>query len=256
MSNQYEMVLQTLKSKKLKADQPAVLLGHFSVAGAKLRLESDQAQQSYAGFETSYARELSVSREALLASDQVPQYNALGHIHLAQSVPETIAPTYYAGAPDYFERGEENYQPQVLLVDVPSKGEVNVEPILLKQVTPFIAETITNRSELQALVENLGASVCQRALGDLIIKVGDIADYAPLRDEAYSVFPRLKEANTVQAETPEPPLLKFETTDDYAQIANPATMFEDYFNQNFAAEDIPSLQQALDTIMQELIHEN
>lgn len=256
LSVQYERVLQAIKETKLDGRKPAILLGHFSVSGSKLRLEGDD-QGAYAGYETSYARDLVVSREALLNSDQIPQYNALGHIHLGQSVPETVVPTYYAGAPDRFERSEDKYQPRVLLVALPDKGKVEVTPILLSNATPFINETISYKSELRALADRLGKEASRRALGDLIIKVEDIADYLSLRDEAYELFPRLREANTVRPETPESRMpIKFETTADYAQIVNPRATFDEFFAKSFSEEQTPHLQKALDAILRELEDEN
>lgn len=256
LSRQYERILQIIKEKKLNSGKPAVLIGHFSVSGAKLRLESSQEQKSYWGYETSYATDLTISREALLASDQIPQYNALGHIHLAQSVPETVVPTYYAGAPDYFERGQEKYQPQVLLVDLPERGKVNVSPVFLKSTTPFINKTLTNTAELRALADELGDKACRRVLGDIRIKVADIVDFPPLRDEAYRLFPRLQKANTVRVETPKEASVRFEATDDYAQIAKPRLVLNEYLGQNFSDEELPRLQKALDMILEELEHEN
>lgn len=257
LSVQYERVLQTIKETKLNSREPAILIGHFAVSGSKLGLEDNEDQRGYAGYETSYARELVISREALLNSDQTPQYNALGHMHLGQSVEETVAPTYYAGAPDRFERGEEKYQPRVLLVDLPDKGDVAVTPVLLSKTTPFVNEMISDRTELEALAGSLGKEASKRVLGDLIIKVDDIADYPPLRDEAYDLFPRLKEANTVRPETPGSSMpVKFEATTDYAQLVNPRAVFDEYFSGGFSEEQVPHLQRALDTILRELEDEN
>jgi len=257
LSVQYERVLQAIKETKLDGREPAILIGHFSVSGSKLQLEDNDDQRSYAGYETSYARDLVISREALLNSDQTPQYNALGHIHLGQSVPETVVPTYYAGVPDRLERSEEKYQPRVLLVDLPDKGKVEVTPVLLSNTTPFINETISNRTGLRALADSFGKEASKRALGDLIIKVEDIVDYSSLRDEAYELFPRLREANTVRPETPESKMpIKFEATTDYAQIANPTAVFDEFFSSSFSEEQKPRLQKALDTILRELEDEN
>lgn len=255
LSVQYERVLQAIKETQLDSREPAVLIGHFSVSGSKL--QSDDDQRGYAGYETSYARDLVISREALLNSDQTPQYNALGHMHLGQSVPETVVPTHYAGVPDRFERSEEEYQPRVLLVDLPDKGKVKVAPVALSSTTPFISKTISNRSALRAFADSLGKEAAKRALGDLIIKVEDIAEYASIRDEAYQYFPRLREANTVRPETPESKTpIKFEATVDYVQIANPRAVFDDFFCRTFSQEQTTRLQKALDAILRELADEN
>jgi DNA repair exonuclease SbcCD nuclease subunit len=198
-----------------------------------------------------------ISRTALLNSDQIPQYNALGHMHRGQCVPETVAPTYYAGAPDRFERGEEEYEPSILLVNLPDRGVVEVDSMPLKETTPFISKVIGDRNELVALADSLGETASARALGDLVIRVDDIADYPPLRDEAYQFFPRLKEANTVRPEEPESAMpVKFETTADYAQVSNPRMVFDEFFSGGFSEDQVPHLQRALDTILGELTDEN
>ena len=257
LSVQYERVLQAMKETELDGRQPAMLIGHFSVSGSTLQLGDNDDQRGYAGYETSYARDLVISREALLNSDQVPQYNALGHMHLGQSVPETVAPTYYAGVPDRLERSEEKYQPRVLLVDLPDKGKVEVTSVPLGHTTPFINESISDRTGLRALAESLGQEASKRALGDLIIKVEDIADYSSLRDEAYELFPRLREANTVRPETPELRTpIKFEDTPEHTKIVNPRATFDEFFSSSFPQERKPRLQKALDTILRELEDED
>jgi exonuclease SbcD len=256
LSRQYESVLHAIK-KRLDGRRPAVLIGHFSVSGSKFRPEDDQDQTSYAGYETSYARDLRVSREALLSSDQTPQYNALGHMHLAQSVPETVVPTCYAGSPDRFDRGEKSYQPRVLLIDLPEHGEVQVRSVILKNTTPFINEVISDERELRALADRLGQEASKRVLGDLVIQVEEITDYPVLRDEAYNLFPRLKAANTVRPETPETYTpIKFESTSDYEQIADPKVVFGNYFSRGFSEDQISHLENALDNILRELSDEN
>ncbi len=256
LSTQYEAVLRAIKQKKLNSHEPALLIGHFAVSGSRLQPEQRDTKEDYAGYETSYARDLVISREALLNSDQTPQYNALGHMHRGQSVPETVVPTHYAGAPERFERGEESYEPRVLLVDLPHSGPVDVEVYPLGQATPFIREEVRNASELRALSDRLGHESSRRVLGDLVIKVEDIKDYPSIRDEAYDLFPRLKEANTVRPEMPESAApVKFETTSDYTQVANPRAVFDEYFS-GFSEEEVPFLETALDTILAELDHED
>lgn len=254
LSRQYEGVLHAVKAN-VDGRKPAVLIGHFSVSGTRFRPEEDRT--SYAGYETSYARDLVISRDALLSSDQIPQYNALGHLHRGQCVSEAVAVTYYAGAPERFERGEANYQPQVLLVELPNAGEVQVKPVSLTRTTPFINEVISDEMGLRSLVDRTGQEASQRLLGDLIIKVDDIADYPPLRDQAYDLFPRLKVANTVRPETPglETPV-KFEATTDYTRIVDPRAVFDEYFSKSFSEEQVTDLQKALDAILGELENEN
>lgn len=253
LSVQYEQYLNQLKQQKVKGNKPAVLIGHFSVSGAKLQPDGE-----WAGNEVSYARDLTVSREALLTNDQVPQYNALGHIHLAQAVPECVVPTHYAGAPDIFERGQEKYDPQVLIVDLPEKGRVVIRPILLERTTPFIKETITSRAQIDSIAEKYGTEeVCQRVLGDLIIEAESTEKYETLREAAVKLFPRLYAANTVRLKfTGESAPIQFELTDEYMELVNPRKTLEHFFEQNYDDKQIPILQSALDNILQELTSAN
>jgi hypothetical protein len=164
-------------------------------------------------------------------------------------------PTHYAGAPERFERGEEGYQPRVLLVDLPEKGSVEVTSIPTNSATPFVKETISDLTELRSLADRLGPEMSRRVLGDLVVKVEDMADYPRLRDEAYELFPRLKEANTVRPEAPDTGIpVRFEATSDYTKIADPRAVFDDYFESGFSEEEIPRLRGALDNILAELEH--
>lgn len=256
LSSLFEQAIKAIIERDLTGRSPALLIGHFAVSGSSYTPEGHGDDRAYAGFETSYARDLAINRDALLNSDQVPQYNALGHMHLGQQVHETVVPTYYAGAPDRFDRGERGYQPHVLVVDLPERGRVEVVPVPIQTATPFVSEAISSGAELQALADRLGAQLSRRVLGDLIIKVGDIADYAPLRDQAYDLFPRLKEANTVRPDAPESsPLPKFEASPDYSRIADHSTVFNEFF-ATFVEEDRPHLSKALETILQELSDED
>jgi DNA repair exonuclease SbcCD nuclease subunit len=251
-----ENTILALKHQCLTVGCPAVLLGHFAVSGTSLTTDDVGDARPYAGFETSYARDLVVSRDALLNSDQTPQYNALGHMHRAQQVPETVVPTYYAGAPERFDRGEADYEPRVLVVDLPESGAPQVASVSIDSATPFIREMISSREELLALADRVGQDLSHRALGDLTIKVADLVDYPPLRDEAYDLFPRLREANTVRPDSPETrATVRFEASSDYARIADHTVVFRDYFKQ-FAEEDRPHLSKALDTILEELADED
>lgn len=251
-----ERAIQAMKERHLTNQSPALLIGHFAVSGSSFLSADHGDDRSYAGFETSYAQDLVINRDTLLNSDQVPQYNALGHMHLGQQVPETVVPTFYAGAPDRFDRGERDYQPRVLVVDLPDRGSVEVVSVPIQSATPFVNEVISSTAELLALADRLGAGLSQRVLGDLVIKIGDISDYAPLCDQAYDLFPRLKEANTVRPDAPESsPLPKFEASPDYARIADYSVVFHEFF-ATFAEQDRPHLARALDTILQELTDED
>jgi exonuclease SbcD len=256
LSSLIERTILALKERTLTGLGPALLIGHFAVSGSSFAPEGQDDDRAYAGFETSYARDLFINRDALLNNDQIPQYNALGHMHRGQQVPETVVPTYYAGAPDRFDRGERDYQPRVLLVDLPDRGSVKVVSVPIQSATPFVNEVISGRTELLALADRLGPELSRRVLGDLIIKVDEITEYSALRDEAYDLFPRLKEANTIRPDAPESsPSPKFEASPDYDRIANPGVVFNEYF-ATLPEEDRPYLSGALDTILQELSDED
>lgn len=257
LSVQFESVIQSLKQHRLDGRRPALLIGHFAVSGSRMTPATDGDERSYAGYETSYARDLVINRDTLLNSDQVPQYNALGHMHLGQRVLETVVPTFYAGAPDRFDRGEVGYQPHVLIVDLPEVGTADTGEVPITSATVFLKERVSCSADLQAIAERLGAESSRRALGDLTIRVDDATEYPALRDEAYELFPRLREANTVRLDSPDAPSApKFETTTDYSQIADPRAVFNDYFSRDFMEADRPHLFRALDSILEELAHED
>jgi hypothetical protein len=171
-------------------------------------------------------------------------------------VPETVVPTYYAGSPDRFDRGERDYQPRILIVDLPDKGSVETESVPIQTATPFISERVTTFSDLDALHNRLGPVLSKRALGDLVIAVEGIIDYAPLLERASELFPRLRAANTIRPDTPEAsPSPKFEASPDYARIADPNVTFREFF-ATLPEDDRPSLSSALDTILRELTDED
>lgn len=256
LSTLIESAILALKERALTCTSPALLIAHFAVSGSSFLPNEQGNDGAYAGAETSYARDLFVNRDALLNNDQIPQYNALGHMHRGQRVPETVVPTFYAGAPDRFDRGEIEYEPHVLLVDIPDKGPVKVTSQPIHSATPFVNEVISDHAELLSLYDRLGSEKSRRVLGDLRIKVDDIADYPALREEAYGLFPRLKEANTIRPETPQlSPVPKFEASPDYARISDPNVVFHEFFAK-FPEDDRTHLARALDAILQELSDEN
>ncbi|MFQ5629771.1 MAG: exonuclease SbcCD subunit D [bacterium] len=252
LSIQYEKILTELKAK-LDYSRPAVLIGHFSVGGAKL---SDEDDSGYPGYETSYPRELRISREALLNSDQTPQYNALGHIHLGQSVRDTVALTCYSGAPDRLDLGDENYEPHVLIVELPEKSKAAFEKVYLKSATPFIRKTISSADELAAVARKIDAKLHPRVLGRIKIQVELQTDFISLRDAVYDFFPRLKKARTVTYQSSDPEVLAVNEADaDYVKFSDPGRMFEEYFKK-FPTDKIPTLKKAIDTILSEIGHDN
>ncbi|MHB9032503.1 MAG: metallophosphoesterase family protein [Anaerolineae bacterium] len=255
LTDLYERTIRSLKRNNLAPGAPALLVGHFAVSGASLRPGEDASERGYAGFETSYARDLSVNCEALLNNSQVPQYNALGHMHRGQKIPATSAPTLYSGAPDRFDRGEIDYQPSVLVVDLPDHGRAETTRVPIASATPFMKQTVASREDLIALASQLGGSA-RRVLGDLVISVSDLAAYPPLRDEAYELFPRLKQANTVRPQALNTSALeKFETSSDYTRVADYRAVFNEFFD-TYSGEERTALARALGKIQEELKDED
>jgi len=252
LATQYERILSELK-KRLDFKRPAVLIGHFSVGGTKTAIDEDSG---YPGYETSYARDLRLSQEALLNSDHLPQYNALGHIHLGQQVQDTVAPTYYSGSPDRFDLGEENYRPHVLIVELPTVGVPAVKKAYIKSATPFIKEVVSSIEQLENIAKKHDEKIRSRVLGKILVEVEDKTEFVSIRDAAYEFFPRLKKTRTVTHHSPQDDReIKVGPDSDYAKFANPRLMFDAYFQQ-FPEDKIPSLNEAIDMILSELQHDN
>lgn len=64
---------------KLDHSRPALLTYHGVVQGATTGVGAEE-------FEMTYNQGFMLTRTALLVNDQVPQYNALGHVHKAQEL--------------------------------------------------------------------------------------------------------------------------------------------------------------------------
>lgn len=252
LSYLYERLLQDFIGRRLDGARPALFIGHFAVAGAKLKAGDDE-EASSADFEVNYAYDLSVSHEALLRSDQVPQYNALGHVHIAQQIRDAVAATYYAGAPDRLDIGERARQPQVWLVDLPARGHVEVQPAYITSATPFIREQIGDQTGLRALADRFRANQRSRVLGELTIAVVDDAEFEALKAEALGLFPRLAKADTVRRPTGEQAaFVKLGDMLQYERIANPDRVMADFFAKNYPEDKRPILEEAYATIMNEL----
>lgn len=252
LATQYERILAELK-RTLDFKRPAVLIGHFSVGGVRTGIDDDSG---YPGYETSYARDLRLSQDSLLNSDQVPQYNALGHIHLGQQVQDTVTPTYYSGSPDRFDLGEENYKPHVLIIELPVVGVPVVEKAYIKSATPFIREVVSSNEQLQDIAEKHDEKIRPRVLGKIHVEVEDKTEFVSIRDAAYEFFPRLKKTRTVTHHSPQDDKeILVDPESDYAKFANPRLMFDAYF-QKFLEDKIPSLNEAIDMILSELQHDN
>lgn len=252
LSYLYERLLQDFIGRRLDGTRPALFIGHFAVAGAKLKAGDDE-EASSADFEVNYAYDLSVSHEALLRSDQVPQYNALGHVHIAQQIGDAVAPTYYSGAPDRLDIGERARRPQVWLVDVPNRGHIEVRPAYITKATPFIREHVSDQAALRALADHFRAEERSRVLGELTLEVAEDAEFGTLQAEALDLFPRLAKADTVRRPAAQQAdFVKLGDTLQYERISNPDRVMAEYFTKNYPADKRPILEEAYATIMNEL----
>lgn len=156
---------------------PAIFTAHMTVRGASLTPEIE-AESGY-------------HREMLLERDRLPDftsYNALGHIHLTQSV-SAAKPTWYSGAPERVNLGERSYSPCVLLVTTPDTpgGEAAVRKLFLESPTPFIDEDLTG----VAAVESFCARGLPDPLGELRLAGIPAAERAALEAAIRRVAPRI-----------------------------------------------------------------
>jgi DNA repair exonuclease SbcCD nuclease subunit len=130
-------------------------------------------------------------REMLLERDRLPDftsYNALGHIHLTQSV-SAAKPSWYSGSPERVNLGERSYSPCVLLVTTPDTpgGEAAVRKLLLQSPTPFIDEELIG----VAAVEAFSARGLPDPLGELRLTGVPMAERGAVEADLRRVAPRI-----------------------------------------------------------------
>lgn len=178
-----DQVAQHLR-RRLNHSEPTLMTYHGIVRGSTVGSD----EQAY---EFTYHQDYMLSPESLLFNDQVPSYNALGHIHKCQELKGTV-PTWYAGSIDRLDRGEKTYKPSVVLVTYPDNShQVEVERQQLPRPTPFLDEDIKDEKELKMLRDELGEESCSLALGRVTLSCDPVEAY--ILDQAVrDTFPRLK----------------------------------------------------------------
>lgn len=235
---------------RLDPSSPALLAYHGVVQGAILGTDDD-------ALEITYHQSFMLAPESLLFNDQIPQYNALGHIHKCQSLPGAV-PTYYAGSIDRLNQGERTYSPSVLLIDFPANSRrVEVEARQLPRPTPFIEEAVGSEADLAAVQERLGEEGCRQALGRFTL-ICEPSQTRALDQAIRDAFPRLrnlKEAVLYPRHTPEwdtavPDLM------DLAALTDPYQTIRTYIANSIPPEEQARLLVALDKVKEELGHAN
>jgi exonuclease SbcD len=155
--------------------RPAIFVGHVQLAGIIAGL-----------------RELSYHDGLILTADALPdftQYNALGHVHLAQPVPGGDASSWYCGAPDRQDLGERDHQPVFLRVDLTLQPGERCTPqaIPLQNAVPFISAHLEGPERVHAFTQNPPP---RETLGQAMITC-DALEFYTLRSEILAVCPRL-----------------------------------------------------------------
>ncbi len=235
----YEQLITLLLDQAACNQLPAILIGHFAVRGDQPKNAEAAQVENYPGEERNYP-DLFIRLGKLQRHTDYPRYNALGHVHELREVAVGPVPTYYSGAPDFIHRKDNpERKPQVLVVDIPSRGEVQVERLPITQATPVVNQVVKTEADIQALADAVGPDGCLRALGHVIIEVGHIADFGPLCNAAYDLFPRLKLARGVVPKTPQGTAYDLTETPEYDAISDPRPLMEEHFSRVY--KDDPHL---------------
>jgi exonuclease SbcD len=169
----------------------AIFAGHIAIGGASLNKTLD--------YEPGYHPDLWLDPARL---PPFTSYNALGHIHLAQQVSGVSKPTWYAGAPDRLDRGEREYEPQVLLVTTPDipGGIARVEPIFITSCTPFVSEELDGQDAVDRFC---AGSLLPITLGDVVIAGIPAAARRIVEDQIHAIAPCL-DLRWAREDAPEP----------------------------------------------------
>ncbi len=232
--------------ERLDHSRPALLTYHGVVQGATIGIGVEE-------FEMTYNQGFMLTPTSLLANDQVPQYNALGHVHKAQKISSAV-PTHYAGSIDRLNQGEREYTPSVILVEFPEKGRrVEIQERLLPRPTPFLGETIRSEGDIRALAAQLRTEQCERALGRILLNCDAMESYA-LDQLARDTFPRLKHVKeavlrprqelNVTLAAPDAPFLQ--------ELSNPRKAIRSFIQHNVTKDKRPALLRALELVESEL----
>lgn len=250
LSQRLELIAEILH-KRLDPRKPSLMTYHGIVAGATYDTADGESH------EFTYRHDHRLPQNVLLANDQVPQFNALGHIHKCQDLSEAV-PTWYAGSIDRLDLGERDYKPSVLLVEFPQNGrKVDVVRCKLPHPTPFLKDNIASHEELKTLCEQLGKDGCERALGRIELTC-ELSEAYALDEAIRAAFPRLKNVKrAVQL-----PRRKTQIDDvrsvsgDIEQLKNPGSTIRSYISEQVQEDDREGLLKALAVVEEELNHDH
>ncbi len=228
---------------------PALMAYHGTVQGTTIGTNEKT-------YEITYHQDFMLSPDSLLFNDQVPQYNALGHIHQYQELSRAV-PTRYAGSIDRLDRGEREYEPSVILVELPENGRRAIcERHKLPRPTPFLDENVSNQADLIALQDRLGAEKCSLALGHITLNCEP--DQAYMLDQAVrDTFPRLQGVkNAVQRPRNVTHDKEMTAISDIKALANPPQTIRSYIAEKMPANEREGLLHALDVVEEALGHDH
>jgi exonuclease SbcD len=154
---------------------PAIFVGHIQLAGLVTGL-----------------RELTYHDGLILDAHALPdftQYNALGHVHLGQPIPNAGVPSWYCGAPDRQDLGERDNQPVFLRVDLTLRPGEYCHPrsVSVQSSVPFISAYLEGAERVQTFTQNPPR---RETLGQALITC-DAMEFYALRNAILAVCPRL-----------------------------------------------------------------
>lgn len=211
--------------------QPAVFIGHVTVAGVKTPSE----------MELSYAQGLRIGTADLPRN---ADYIALGHIHQPQRIGgECAVPCYYSGDLDRYNRGERgDAQKGVYLVEVELNQEARATWLPLP-TTPFLEIAIDARDveELPARYPDL-----ERAFVHITLDCSRSDDAVGARRRVYQLCPRVLDciSSKENSEVPE--------TDHFAPRDWRQTTL-DYIAERFSERpDLKELNQKTLSLLEEV----
>ncbi len=247
MGRQLDQIAQTLRAR-LDNSSPAMMTFHGTIQGATVGVDEQSR-------EFTYHQDFMLSPDSLLFNDQVPQYNALGHIHKWQALSGSV-PTWYSGSIDRLNRGERAYEPSVIIVEFPANGRyANCQRIPLPRPTPFLDEQIGTQTELQILCDELGKEKCQQALGQFTLTCEPTEAYA-LDQAIRDAFPRLRGVKKAVLRPRHIPRQESTIVRDIQSLNNPSQTIRTYITENVADGEQEGLLQALVAVEEQLGHDN
>jgi DNA repair protein SbcD/Mre11 len=150
------------RAAQLRPEVPAILLGHFSVAGARWGSERS----------IMVGRDVTIPVSALL--DACWSYVALGHVHQHQNLnPEGAPPVVYSGSLERVDFGEERQSKGFCWVELGTNGAGERETAWRYVELParrFLTLSVDVREELDP-VAALGAATQRQDLAGAIVRL-------------------------------------------------------------------------------------